>query len=247
MVVDRPWKPLHFLLLSVVLLISSQQPLAVQHFKSTTESTMSVTPQIVYSAITAIRNEAYTTHNKWMTLDAWKTIMFHYYDFDDDMGFSVNTLTRAVKTFGTEVESKVSQGNTTGVHLRLKFFVEYDQNGEKSGTQKVRFLLLTDSTAKDPKEPIDISGWKREYENSKAVVDKTSSLFVGVRALPSFENRASGRGHLNEADLEISEQRKLVKPPTPRVVSPIQGATGNLFLPIQGDQTRRSTRNRPCL
>jgi hypothetical protein len=126
----------------------------------------------------------------------------------------------------------VSQGNTTGVHLRLKFFVEYDQNGKKSGTQKVRFLLLTDSTAKNPKEPIDIYGWKREYENSKA--------FVGVRALPSFENRASGRGHLNDADLEISEQRKLVKPLTPRVVSPIQGATVNFLLPIQGDQSSQA-------
>ena len=47
MVVDRPCKRLHFLLLSVVLLISSQQPTVVQHFKSTTESTVSLTTQMV--------------------------------------------------------------------------------------------------------------------------------------------------------------------------------------------------------
>jgi hypothetical protein len=117
-----------------------------------------------------------------MTLDAWKTIMTHYFDLDDQLGCEINCLIRALKLFGTDVDSKVCQGNVTGVHLRLKYFVEYDKNGKKSGTQKVRLLLLTHSKATEPKEPVDISGWKREYEISKAVIDKTSPLFVGIRA-----------------------------------------------------------------
>jgi hypothetical protein len=28
-------------------------------------------------------DEANTTSNKWLTLEAWKTIMYHYYDLDD--------------------------------------------------------------------------------------------------------------------------------------------------------------------
>jgi hypothetical protein len=135
MVDDRPWKRLHLLLFVVVLLISSQQPIAVQHIKSTTTTIMSVNRTIVYSAFTAIRNEASTTRNKWMTLDAWKTIMCHYFDLDAQLGFERHCLTRALKLFGTDVDSKVYQGNTTGVHLRLKSFVEYDENGKKSGTQ----------------------------------------------------------------------------------------------------------------
>jgi hypothetical protein len=211
-----------FVAISVLLLISSQRPIAVQHIKSNTERRMSATRNVVHSAITAIHDEVSTTRNKWMTLDAWKTIMYHYYDFDDEMGFSLATLTRAVKLFGAGVDFKVNAGNSTGVHLvRLKSFVKYDKNGKMSGAQRVRFLLLSDSKETEPKEAIDISGWKREYKNSKAVIDKTSTLFVGIQALPSFEDRAAVPGSLNGADLKISELRKLAKP-TPRVVSPIQ-------------------------
>jgi hypothetical protein len=131
MVVDHPWKQLHLLLLSVVLLISSQQPIAVQYIKNTTKSTLLVTCTIVYSALTAIRDEASKMRNKWMPLDAWKTIMYHYYDIDDQLGFKINCLTtRVVKLFGTEVDSKVCEGNTTGVHLCLMSFVQYNKNGK---------------------------------------------------------------------------------------------------------------------
>jgi hypothetical protein len=221
MVVDRPWNRLHLLLFCAVLFTSFQQPTAVQHFKSTTESSMSVTSDVVHSAIMAIHDEASTTRNKWMTLDAWKTALHHCYDLDDEMGFSRNTLARAVELFGAEVDFQVNGGNTTGVHLCLKSFVEYDKDGKKSGTQRVRFLLLSDSKETEPKEAIDISGWKRECKNSKAVIDKISTLFVGIRALPSFEDRAAVPGSLNGADLKTYEVRKLAKP-TPRVVSPIQ-------------------------
>jgi hypothetical protein len=66
-------------------------------------------------------------------------------------------------------------------------------------------LLLTDAKSTEPKEPTDISGWNRELERSKAVVNKTSPLFVGIRALPSFNDRAGGA--LNATDLVISVLR----------------------------------------
>jgi hypothetical protein len=48
---------------------------------------MSVTTQMVNSAITAMRDEANTTSNKWLTLEAWKTILYHSYDLDDAIYF----------------------------------------------------------------------------------------------------------------------------------------------------------------
>jgi hypothetical protein len=69
------------------------------------------------SAITVMREEASTTRNKWLTLEAWRTILYHYYDLHDQLGFSLNTLTRAVKLLGAAVDSKVCGGNSTGVHI----------------------------------------------------------------------------------------------------------------------------------
>jgi hypothetical protein len=207
-------------LFSVVLLISYPKPIDLQHFKSTTESSMSVTTQMVNSAIAAMRDEANTTSNKWLTLEAWKTILYHYYDLDDELGFSMNILTRAVKLFGSVVDHKVRGGNSTRVHLRLKSFVKYDKDGQKAGTEKVRFLLLADSKTREPKEPTDMSGWIREQEKSNAVVDKTSTLFVGIRALPSFNDRATTPGSsLNGTDLNISELRKKNKK---KIIAPSQ-------------------------
>jgi hypothetical protein len=50
-------------LLSALLLMSHQQPTAMQHFKSDTESTMSVTAQVVNSAITSIHDESSTANH----------------------------------------------------------------------------------------------------------------------------------------------------------------------------------------
>jgi hypothetical protein len=88
-------------------------------------------------------------------------------------------------------------------------------------------LLLTDAKSIEPKEPTDISGWNRAYEKSKAVVDKTSPLFVGIRALPSFQSCAGEA--LNAIDLDISVLRNK------RIVAalPSQGAaTTTTIAPI---------------
>jgi hypothetical protein len=46
-----------------------------------------VTTKIVKSAIKAIRDEATTTRNKWLTLEAWKTIVYwlQYKPFDNGL------------------------------------------------------------------------------------------------------------------------------------------------------------------
>jgi hypothetical protein len=98
----------------------------------------------------------------------------------------------------------VCQGNTTGVHLWTQAFVKRNKNGKILGTDGFRFLLLTDSTT-ELKEPADISGWNHEYKNLKAVINKTSSLLVGIRALPSFKDCAVLPGSLNGAVLNISK------------------------------------------
>jgi hypothetical protein len=182
---------------------------------------MSVTAQMVNSAITVIRDEAPTTRNKWLTLEAWKTILYHCYDLDDELGFSMNTLVRAVKLFGSAVDSKVRGGNSTGVHLRTQFLVKHDKDGKKSGTDQVRFLLLADSKEREPKQPTDIAGWIQRMEKSNAVVDKTSPLFVGIRAVPSFKDRATPGSSFNGTDTKISELREKIKK---KVIRPSQDA-----------------------
>jgi hypothetical protein len=203
-----------------LLLMSHQTPIAAQHFKSDAESTMSVTAQMVKSALTTMRDEASRTTNKWLTLEARKTILYHCHDLDDELGFSMNTLTRAVELFGSIVDSKVSGGNSTGVHFRMHSFIKCNKDGEKSGSDRVRFLLLTDSKELEPNEPTDFAGWFQMQENSNAVVDKTSPLFVGMRAIASFIDRATTPGSsLNGTDHTISELRKKIKK---KVIGPNQ-------------------------
>jgi hypothetical protein len=60
MVVNRPWKQLHLLLLSPALLASYQQPIAAQHFKSTRESTLPVTAQMVNLGMTEIHDDKFS-------------------------------------------------------------------------------------------------------------------------------------------------------------------------------------------
>ena len=168
---------------------------------------MSVTTQIVNSAVNAIREERIPTRNKWLTVEAWRTILYYYYDLDDQFGFTINRFIRAIKMFGTAVESNVFLGNCTGVHLRTQYFVKYGKDGKKS-TERVMFLLLAGSKTTEPKEPTDIPGWHQEREKSNAIINKTSPLFVGIRALPSFKDRAAVPASLNQTNINISELRK---------------------------------------
>jgi hypothetical protein len=119
-------------LLSRVLFASYQQPIAVQRFRSALESTMSVTAQMVNPAITAIHDKASTTRNKLLTLEAWTTVLYHCCNLEDQLGFSMSTLTRGVKLFGSIIDSKVSGGNSSGVHFCIHHFNKCDKDGRPS-------------------------------------------------------------------------------------------------------------------
>ena len=50
-----------------------------------------------------------------------------------------------------------------------------------------------------------------QEKSNAGVVDKTSPLFVGIRAIPSFKARAAPGSSLNVTDHKISELRKKIK------------------------------------
>jgi hypothetical protein len=54
-------------------------------------------------------------HEKKQMVDS-KIIIYHYYDLDNELGFSMNTLTRAVKLFDSIVDSKGSPSSHPSFH-----------------------------------------------------------------------------------------------------------------------------------
>jgi hypothetical protein len=87
------------------------------------------------------------------------------------------------------------------------------------GTDRVRFLLLADSKERELNELADFSGWVRWQKKSHAVVDKTSPLFAGIRALPSFQDRSTTPDSLNNTDHKIAELQKKIKKKVTRLPS----------------------------
>ena len=77
---------------------------------------MSITTQMVNLAITSISDVKQMVDSR--SMEDFSLSLLEYYDLDDELGLlSINILTRAVKLFGGAVTSKVSGGNSTGVHL----------------------------------------------------------------------------------------------------------------------------------
>ena len=54
-----------------------------------------------------------TTRDKWLTVDAWKQLIYICYDFDSNIEFSVSDFNKTVNNVGA-IHSKVSTGNNTG-------------------------------------------------------------------------------------------------------------------------------------
>jgi hypothetical protein len=81
---------------------------------------------MVSSAIIVIREEATTTSDEW--LEAWKTVLHHFCDSDDELGLRMKTLTAAVMLFGSAVESKVSAGNSAPESISTRM----ESNRERS-------------------------------------------------------------------------------------------------------------------
>ena len=84
------------------------------------------------------------------------------------------------------VTSKVSSGNSMWVYLHIHSFVKYDKDGEISGTDQVRFLLLACWFKGKGTRWADWYFWiDPRAEKANAVVDKISPLFVRIQVYGS--------------------------------------------------------------
>ena len=60
-----------------------------------------------------LREEEPTTRDKWLTVDAWKKLIYIRYDFDSIIDFTIGDSTWALNLLGA-IRLKVSTGNNTG-------------------------------------------------------------------------------------------------------------------------------------
>jgi hypothetical protein len=98
--------------------------------------------KIIPSALVELGKEESTTRDNWLTVDAWKKLIYICYDFDSTIDFSISDFNRALNLLGT-VHLKVLTGNNTGMHLREKFCPVFNKDGKNTGkTQRKLFLLL---------------------------------------------------------------------------------------------------------
>jgi hypothetical protein len=110
---------------------------------------MVVERKIISSALVELGKEEPTTRDKWLTVDAWKKLIYTRYDFDSTISFSTSDFNRALNSLGA-VRQKVSTGNNTGTHVREKFCPVFNEDGQNTGkTQRKLFLLLASSTFLD--------------------------------------------------------------------------------------------------
>jgi hypothetical protein len=74
---------------------------------------MVVARKIIISALVELGKEEPTTRDKWLTVDAWKSLLFTRYDFDTSIDFSIREFNKALNLLGA-IRLKVATGNNTG-------------------------------------------------------------------------------------------------------------------------------------
>ena len=70
---------------------------------------MVVARKIISSALVELGKEEPTTRDKWLTVDAWKKLIYIRYDLDRSIDFSTSDFNRALNLLGT-IRLKVSTG-----------------------------------------------------------------------------------------------------------------------------------------
>jgi hypothetical protein len=138
---------------------------------------MVVARKIISSALVELGNEEPTTRDKWLTVDAWKKLLFTRYDFDSSsIDFTIRQFSHALNLLGS-IRLKVSTGNLTGTHVREKFCPVVNEDGKNTGkTQKKLFLLLASSKDIEPKEPTTNQEWNAALTASQAIADGNVSV-----------------------------------------------------------------------
>ena len=74
---------------------------------------MVVARKIITLALVELGKEEPKTRDKRLTVDAWRSRIYIYYNFDSNIEFSVSDFNKAVNNVGA-IHSKVSTGNNTG-------------------------------------------------------------------------------------------------------------------------------------
>ncbi len=175
---------------------------------------MVVAKKIISSALVELGNDEPTTRDKWLTVDAWKKIIYTRYDFDSTINFSIREFNKVLNLLGP-ICLKVSTGNNTGAHLREKHFANRTKNNTRK-TKKTFFLLLASSKEVEPQEPTTMEDWEAALMASQAVVDE---IFEETIHISSFSERASSNS-LGPVDIEIARLRKKATTAPPRPVTP---------------------------
>jgi hypothetical protein len=186
---------------------------------------MVVARKIIISALVELGKEEPTTRDKWLTVDAWKSLLFTRYDFDTSIDFSTREFNKALNLLGA-IRLKVSTGNLTGMHAREKCFRRKIENTKKP-TEKKMFLLLASSKEVEPQEPTTMEDWEAALMASQAVVDE---IFEETIPISSFSERALSNS-LGPVDIEIARLRKKATPAPPRPVTPTTAPPPSLDAP----------------
>ncbi len=77
---------------------------------------MVVARKIIISALVELGKEEPTTRDKWLTVDAWKKLIYIRYDFDSIIDFTIGDSTWALNLLGA-IRLKVSQETTPDVNI----------------------------------------------------------------------------------------------------------------------------------
>jgi hypothetical protein len=96
--------------------------------------------QMVNSAITMIREEASTTTNKWLTLEAWTTIFYQHYDLDDEPSSTMIALTRAANFVGS-----IDDSNVRGEGTQPKSIFASIISSSKTRMERKQERIISDS------------------------------------------------------------------------------------------------------
>jgi hypothetical protein len=109
---------------------------------------MVVARKIIISALVELGKEEPTTRDKWLTVDAWKSLICIRYDFDTSIDFTIRQFSRALHSMGA-IRLKVSTGNNTGMHFREKSLKMKIGNTETTYLENEVELYLLDEEQQD--------------------------------------------------------------------------------------------------
>jgi hypothetical protein len=125
---------------------------------------MIVTQKLLKDAIATLQENKETTRYKWLTLAAWKTLLYSCYDFGSSLDFSLHQLKKGLTSFGP-ISEKVSAGNDTGIHSRYKHI----------GKGKHIFIYMSSLNKTTSSEPaVEIAKFRKQTKPTASSSDASA-------------------------------------------------------------------------